>query len=120
MRLSYIVLYCKDLNASRHFYGLVGLVFVEERHGRGPLHFSADVSGVTVELYPLKGSPSDAKPQRVGFAITDFAAAVGRLRAAGFEPMELTETPAPERAGFLDPDGRFVDLSADTPATDAN
>ena len=90
--LSVVVLECADLAASRRFYEtLLALRFVEERHGSGPLHYSADLDGVVLELYA--GQPGQST---VGFAVRNRPAAQRRLGAQG--PIH-------------DPDGRRILLT---------
>ncbi|XXX82470.1 hypothetical protein WMF30_27325 [Sorangium sp. So ce134] len=50
--LSLIVLRCSNLGASLRFYERLGLSFAEEKHGEGPVHYSARAGHVLLELYP--------------------------------------------------------------------
>lgn len=113
MRLTYLVLPCHNLAATRRFYELLGLTFAEEKHGDGPTHFSVDVAGVVIELYPRRGEDREAVPRRLGLAVPDPAGTVAALRAAGFEPLLSVSVPSAERHCLLDPDGRTVELSAE-------
>jgi catechol 2,3-dioxygenase-like lactoylglutathione lyase family enzyme len=92
--LSFLVLECANLAASRHFYEtLLSVRFVVESHGAGPEHLSAVLEGgVVLELYPGGG----ARGVRLGLSIRDVPAARRRLGA--------------ETGPLRDPDGRRVIL----------
>lgn len=36
------------------FYQSLGLEFVEEKHGKGPVHYACESNGVVFEIYPGK------------------------------------------------------------------
>jgi catechol 2,3-dioxygenase-like lactoylglutathione lyase family enzyme len=77
-----LVLYVADIEASRGFYELLGLEFVREKHGDGPVHYAAELpGGMVLELYP---APTGVVSRvRIGLTVPDQDAAVARLRAAG-------------------------------------
>ncbi|MFT5686622.1 MAG: catechol 2,3-dioxygenase-like lactoylglutathione lyase family enzyme, partial [Myxococcota bacterium] len=92
--VSVVVLECADLPASLRFYtALLGVAFTTEQHGSGPIHHSATLAGVVLELYP---GGEGARGMRLGLAVRNRPAAVQRLGM-----------PPPIR----DPDGRRVLLS---------
>lgn len=89
--VSFIVLECADLAASLRFYtALLGVAFVAEQHGDGPVHHSATLEGVVLELYP---GGSGAAGMRLGLSVPSRAAALKRLGTSGL---------------LQDPDGRQV------------
>ncbi|MGI5347480.1 VOC family protein [Streptomyces sp. CA-250714] len=94
-RIALVVLYTEHLQETRRFYSGLGLSFVAERHGKGPLHYAATLpDGTVVELYPA----TDRRPVssvRLGFDV------VGR---------EMSPPLAPGRHVVDDPDGRAVEL----------
>lgn len=48
-----LVIKSKDIEKTRTFLSSFGLVFVEEKHGEGPIHFSTTSSdGKVLEIYP--------------------------------------------------------------------
>lgn len=105
MKISLLVIRCKDIEVSKEFYEKIGLVFVKEKHGNGPVHYSSEHEGSVFELYPNKGeAPSDNT--RLGFTITNLETVVG----------SLTITSTYEFNGNItyvvtDPDGRKVEFS---------
>jgi catechol 2,3-dioxygenase-like lactoylglutathione lyase family enzyme len=46
--LDLVVLYAADLEASQRFYATLGLVLTREQHGRGPVHYSAQLDGTVL------------------------------------------------------------------------
>ncbi|MBS9532396.1 VOC family protein [Mycobacterium sp. M1] len=78
-RLSLIVLYVADLEASRRFYeDTVGLTFAREKHGNGPIHYAATIAGGCVlELYPAGPSRPPTRT-RLGFMVPGAAGGAWR------------------------------------------
>ena len=109
--LRLIVLKTHNVNSVVEFYQSLGLVFTEERHGKGPLHHSAPLGDAIIEIYPLANEKSVDSTTRLGFGIVEPDAAVdvtdtvgGRVIKAGHE------TPWGYMALVADPDGRTVEL----------
>lgn len=48
-RLNLLVIRSSEPARTVGFYELLGLRFCEEQHGKGPVHWAADVDGVVVE-----------------------------------------------------------------------
>jgi len=65
--INLIVIYCNDINLSKGFYECFGISFVEEKHGKGPIHFSCELDGIILELYP-KGDNYPSR-NRLGFKV---------------------------------------------------
>ncbi|MDF1663390.1 MAG: hypothetical protein P1V97_16580, partial [Planctomycetota bacterium] len=57
-KLSLLVLKTKQMLELKEFYERLGLQFVEEKHGRGPLHFAATLGSLVLEIYPLSDEES--------------------------------------------------------------
>jgi predicted enzyme related to lactoylglutathione lyase len=110
--LRLLVLRTKQLERLRDFYTLLGVSFVPERHGDGPLHYAGDLAGAVLELYPFHGdgSRSDALT-RIGFSVRDLSATLLGLEAAGGKVVSRPhETSWGLRTVVQDPDGRAVEL----------
>ena len=112
VKLNLLVLKTHQLDRLRAFYGVMGIAFVEEKHGEGPLHLAARVGDVVVELYPL---PADAGPAdattRLGFSVFDLDAVMRSLEALQAVVVSRPKmTPWGRRAVVRDPDGRAVEL----------
>jgi len=108
--LSLIVLRTPGLDRAVDFYGRLGLEFVREQHGSGPVHYSARLGRVVLELYPcvgevVRGGPADV---RVGLEVDSIADVLERLGDS------RAGEPAAKRADSAvvvrDPDGRAVEL----------
>src|SRR5436309_889163 len=85
-RLNLLVLKTLQLERLQAFYSALGIVFVEERHGNGPLHYSGTIGDLVLELYPLPASAALADldaTTRLGFAVPDLDAAVRLLETVG-------------------------------------
>jgi hypothetical protein len=65
--LNLLVLRCKDIDKSREFYEKLSFCFIEEQHGKGPIHYSTMIGSLVLELYPLGKSNIDNV--RLGFTI---------------------------------------------------
>src|SRR6185369_5394430 len=64
--LNLIVLRSSDIAKIVSFYALLGLEFVEEQHGSGPVHYACALGGVVLEIYP--GTPGAAPDRKAGGA----------------------------------------------------
>jgi lactoylglutathione lyase len=111
--LTLLVLKTRQVEQLRAFYQTLGVALVEERHGKGPVHFAGRAGAVVIEVYPLPddGSPVDSST-RLGFTVENVADVVRALEGFGTKIV----TPPKETAwGFQavvkDPDGRSVELT---------
>lgn len=68
MEFNLLVVRCKELEASKPFYELLGFTFVKEQHGGGPLHYSSQDAGFVFALYPLAKNEA-VGDTRVGFPV---------------------------------------------------
>lgn len=115
--LGLVVLRTAQMSRARGFYEAVGLGFVEEQHGGGPVHLAATLpSGMVLELYPATGDPELERGSvgdvRLGFDVEDVEAAVRGVSAAGGVVIsEPGEVDGEVRAVVADPDGRRVVLN---------
>ncbi len=113
MQLSLVVIRTHQPERVKGFYEALGLQFREEKHGRGPIHFSARVGQTVFEVYPLPKSvePVDATT-RLGFTIEQLDETIRRMKAAG---VPITAEPQQTEWGYgavvKDPDGRSVELN---------
>ena len=111
-----IVLYAHDLIATRQCYVTIGLSFVEEQHGDGPVHYACDFEGIVLELYPLRAGSPAPKPCEA-MALVFYVDAFERT-LSGLKAMELTCSEVREydlklglrAVSVRDPDGRLVRL----------
>ena len=105
--LSYVVLRCADLERSRQFYETLGLNLIPEQHGRGLKHYSCDLSGVTLELYPLADRPTSGL--RLGLVVPDLDSVTASLRSKGTAVTTRTSD-GTASATVTDPDGHQIEL----------
>jgi catechol 2,3-dioxygenase-like lactoylglutathione lyase family enzyme len=112
--LKLLVLRTPQLDELRGFYQALGIDFVQERHGAGPLHFAGQVGDAVLELYPLADQEVTVDGTvRLGFSVTDLSEALRSLDAAGATVVSgPRQTAWGNRAVVRDPDGRTVELYA--------
>ena len=85
--LNLIVIRSVNTDVSLAFYNALGLDFVQEQHGTGPLHYSCELDGTVVEIFP--GKPGLAPDRRnagatlIGFQVTDLDATLKALESTG-------------------------------------
>ncbi len=108
VRFGLVALRCTDLEASRVFYELVGLEFVEEQHGNGPRHLSSEIDGVVVELYPARASGDRADLATIGLTVADLDEVEQRLQMGGHSTQRATDSAT---VVTTDPDGRRVRIT---------
>jgi hypothetical protein len=105
-----LVLRSARLEEVRAFYERLGLVFVTEQHGSGPVHHAARVGAVVLELYPLAAEASPDGQLRLGFAVENLTATLDALTESEIiSPMR--ESLWGLRAVVRDPEGRVVELT---------
>ena len=93
------------------FYRLLGVDFVQEKHGKGPEHFAGKVGGVVLEIYPLREGTASNPGGRFGFKVAKLEDLIKTLRSAGVAFIEeAKQTDWGYRAIVRDPDGRAVEL----------
>jgi predicted enzyme related to lactoylglutathione lyase len=112
VELTLLVLKTRQPDALRAFYEAIGISFVAERHGEGPLHYAGKVGGTVLELYPLSGEGNSADTTtRLGFAVENLQQVLASLRDAGATvASEPRQTAWGVRVLVRDPDGRAVEL----------
>lgn len=108
MRLNLIVLRSATPKALAEWYAHFGLTFEYHRHGNGPLHYSTEVRGVTLEIYPLKRLQTEADTDlRLGFEVDNLDTVIAKLT-------DVVQAPRQSEWGYravvADPEGRRVEL----------
>lgn len=74
MKVNLIVIKTSKPENLKAQYEALGLAFEYHRHGKGPYHFSASISGLTFEIYPLPKSYEVAdSTTRLGIQVNDLA-----------------------------------------------
>ena len=104
--LAYLVLRCTDIELSRAWYEGLGFQLVPEKHGSGPAHYSMELSGVVLEIYPLKSASTAGA--RVGIRVAAPVAASKKALEVGGE---LVSSSA-EGVVIRDLDGHTFELMA--------
>ncbi len=114
--LSLLVLRSARLEATLAFYRALGLTFVQEQHGGGPVHFSAQMGDLVMEIYPgTEGASLDRKAggaTMLGFRIASVDGTLAAVQSIGAVVITAAaQSPWGRRAVVADPDGRAVELS---------
>lgn len=109
--LSLVAIRVSDITRSAEFYSVLGIIFQQEQHGNGPVHYSGSVGGTIFELYPAT-EHSPVTSCRLGFAVAAIHDAIARWREfGGVIVAEPTESPWGLRAVVADPDGHKIELT---------
>jgi predicted enzyme related to lactoylglutathione lyase len=114
--LSLLVLRTAKIGACLEFYQGLGLTMVEEKHGKGPVHYSSSSNGITIEIYPeTQKNSTESRAERtlrLGFMVESLAATLESLETLGarvLTPPSITQWG--HLAVILDPDGREVEIN---------
>lgn len=114
--LSLIVLRTAEISKSLVFYRTIGLEFIEEQHGKGPVHYVCEMGSMVIEIFP--GQPGTAPDRKnagatmLGFRVERLDDILETLRTA--RSVIITEPQTSTwgyRAVVQDPDGRAVELT---------
>ena len=112
--LRLLVLKTPQLDAVRAFYQSLGIELTEERHDSGPVHYAGQIGDAVLEIYPLPGGTADATT-RLGFVVGNLERLVGELETGTTRVIAWPQRTAwGVRAVVQDPDGRAVELYADS------
>lgn len=108
-----VVIYSRDMDRARAFYGALGYLFVVERHGDGPEHLACDLGGAVLEIYPWRKKPDaallSASSIRLTLEVEDLDRLLDGLRPlAGRTERTPPREGAPRSARLIDPDGNQV------------
>ena len=113
--LSLIVIRTADIKASLSFYYALGVAFVREQHGSGPVHYSCNFGGLVLELYPNKASSTQelsTHTTMLGFKVASIEKTLAELHRLGIEPKAaLKESGWGRWVNITDPSGRIVQIS---------
>ncbi len=113
--LCLVVIYARDIAASRSFYDQLGLRFQEEQHGTGPRHFAATLASTVLEIYPRQDGQEPGRV-RLGFNVRSVDRLVDRLRSSGTRILSTPKASSwGRRAVVEDPDGNRVELMEPLP-----
>ena len=113
--LSLIVIRAGDIEASLSFYRALGVVFIQEQHGSGPVHYSCDFGGLVLELYPSKASSHQGSSTHItmlGFKVVSLKSTLAELHELGIEPKTAPKESEWGRwVNVTDPSGRTVQIT---------
>ena len=116
LSINLIVIRAADIDVSRNFYQSLGLVFVKEQHGTGPVHYSCELGSTVLEIYT--GKPGTAPDRRsagattIGFQVEDMDKVIEATQAMGAVVLTALQTSEwGRRAVIQDPDGRAIELN---------
>jgi predicted enzyme related to lactoylglutathione lyase len=114
--LGLLVLRSSDMDAALTFYRAIGLAFVEEQHGSGPVHYSCILGATVIEIYPGSAQePLDlggSGATMLGFNVASLDAVLDALKQIGAPILTTPKVSAwGRRAVVHDPDGRAVELN---------
>lgn len=113
-RLSYLVLYTQQMQEMVEFYTTLGLDFRPEQHGTGPLHYTAMISDIVLEIYPAAAGPISRTRLGLAWANSDLQRCAADVRR------KLIAAPS-GRCLLRDPDGNAVEVSlAESGASPSN
>jgi len=104
MKLNLLVLRCKSIQITKMFYEKLGLIFVQEQHGKGAVHYATHVDEMVLELYPLKEG-FEIEQSRLGFSV-----AKGLIENMKNDVVSQYEFNGQKVFVVQDPDGRKVEL----------
>ena len=111
-----MVLRTAQIEAAVAFYRAIGFSFTEEKHGTGPVHYSAPLGSSVLEIFPGEpASPPNRKASgatMVGFSVASVDEVISILKTLGTQIITApTDSPWGRRAVVVDPDGRGIELT---------
>lgn len=111
MEIRLLVIRTSDQKRLADFYSLLGLTFDYHKHSNSPMHYSATIGTLVLEIYPLTKNQTEAdKNLRLGFAIDNFEETLKVLSNNDIAFSEPTLTDFGFLTIITDPDGRKIEL----------
>lgn len=108
IRLNLVVLRSSNPASLADFYSKLGLVFQQEQHGNGPVHFAAELEGGVLEIYPLRVRGSSTSGLRLGLTVPNLA---GLVETLGDAVRTQQATEQGWQAVVVDPEGHVLELT---------
>jgi lactoylglutathione lyase len=116
--LNLVVIYSRDVEAAKEFYGCLGMTFKPENHGSGPRHYAAELGTTVFEIYPCRSQSTEAA-LRLGFCLSSVDGALELLQRQNAKIVSQPEdTPWGRRSVVKDPDGNKVELTQEMQTQD--
>lgn len=114
--MSLIVLRTHAVDTMLAFYRALGLIFEQEQHGTGPIHYSTRLGDIILEIYPAEaGQAPDRKmggATMIGIKVESLDDVIKDLQNIHISPLTAPKDSAwGRRATVLDPDGRLIELT---------
>jgi predicted enzyme related to lactoylglutathione lyase len=111
LSLNLLVIRARDPERLCRFYSAIGLSFVREQHGNGPVHHSSEIGHSVFEIYPRAHDEPTTSGARIGFnvlSLDEVLKALQREDAAIVSGPKATSNG--RRAVVADPEGHRVEL----------
>ena len=110
--LNLVVIRSPDIDRAATFYRALGLTLTAHRHGKGPIHYAAELGTVVFEIYPRKAETDSTTSVRLGFHVPSVDAAVLAIQEAGGQVVSAPqESEWGRRAVVEDLDGHRIELT---------
>ncbi|MEM8637248.1 MAG: VOC family protein [Cyanobacteria bacterium P01_G01_bin.54] len=110
-RLNLLVLRVQDLEKAVALYRAIGLTFRPEQHGSGPIHYSANLAGLILELYPRTAQMPSSSGTRLGFTVDTLDQRLAELTRLGAKVLTPPQaSPWGRRAVVQDGDRHTIEL----------
>jgi lactoylglutathione lyase len=109
--LNLVVLRARDPEQLCRFYSALGLCFVREQHGNGPVHHASEIGHSVFEIYPRKHDEPTTTGARIGFSVSSLDDILKLLATENTRIISgPTASPRGRRAVVCDPEGHKVEL----------
>lgn len=109
LNLSLIVIRVANVERSAAFYSELGLTFVAEQHGQGPVHYSTQIGPTLLELYPAS-KKYPVTSTRLGFTVHSIENIFKRWQQSGYNICSQTKDSQKNHTVVQDPDGHRIEL----------
>ncbi len=110
----FITLFANDMNETAKVYQAIGLSFVQEQHGSGPIHLAHEKDGFVLEIYQKHQPQSDAV--MLGFDVENLPVVQGSIaETAGTVVKDTARIDGTRRMIIADPEGRQIYLQEAKP-----
>ena len=111
MQLSLLVIRAQNPARLAEFYGHLGLIFKDEKHGKGPAHKACKIHNSVFEIYPCQKTQPPTTGTRIGFSVTCIEESLSRFGKGVDIVSPKRRTEFGTRVVLRDPEGHKVELT---------
>ena len=104
---NFLTLFASDMERTADVYRAIGLSFINEKHGEGPIHLAHEKDGFVLEIYQKSQAICDG--MMLGFEASDISETRAKILQTGANLVkDIAKIDGVDRMIVADPEGRQI------------